>query len=57
MIGLPLLAGTVTALLPAAALAGFPAAVRTVAGNGFVVGIVAVLVLDRVFRRASSRAV
>lgn len=51
VIGLPLLAGTVTAFLPPAAFAGIPAAVRTVAGNGFVVGIVSVLVLDRVFRR------
>jgi xanthine/uracil permease len=57
VIGLPLLAGTVTSLLPAAALAEFPAVVRSVAGNGFVVGVVAVLLLDRLFRRASSRAV
>jgi xanthine/uracil permease len=57
VIGLPLLAGTVTSLLPAAALAELPAVVRSVAGNGFVVGVVAVLLLDRLFRRASSRAV
>ena len=57
VIGLPLLAGTVTSLLPAAALAEFPAVVRSVAGNGFVVGVVAVLLLDRLFLRASSRAV
>ncbi len=50
VIGLPILAGTVTAFLPPAALEGIPAAVRTVAGNGFVVGIVSVLLLDRAFR-------
>ncbi|MEW6721116.1 MAG: purine/pyrimidine permease [Thermodesulfobacteriota bacterium] len=50
VIGLPLLAGTVTAFLPAAALEGIPAMLRPVAGNGFVVGIVTVLVLDRLFR-------
>lgn len=51
VIGLPLLAGTVTAQLPAAALAEFPATLRAVAGNGFVVGVVAVLLLDRLFLR------
>ncbi len=51
VIGLPLLAGTVTALLPPAAVAEFPATLRSVAGNGFVVGVVAVLILDRIFRR------
>ncbi|MHB8067150.1 MAG: purine/pyrimidine permease [Desulfobaccales bacterium] len=51
VIGLPLLAGTVTAFLPAAAVAEFPATLRSVAGNGFVVGVMAVLILDRIFRR------
>ena len=55
VIGLPLLAGTVTALLPASALADLPAVARTVAGNGFVVGVVAVLLLDRLFRRPEHR--
>jgi uracil permease len=50
VLGLPLLAGTVTACLPAATLAEIPSSVRSVAGNGFVVGIVSVLVLDRMFR-------
>lgn len=50
VIGLPLLAGTITAFLPPSALEGFPAALRSVAGNGFVVGIVTVLLLDRLFR-------
>jgi xanthine/uracil permease len=56
VIGLPLLAGTVTALLPASALSEFPAVVRSVAGNGFVVGVVAALLLDRIFRRPGTRA-
>ncbi len=56
VIGLPLMAGTVTALLPASALADFPAVARTVAGNGFVVGVVAVLLLDRLFRRPVHKA-
>jgi xanthine/uracil permease len=51
VIGLPLLAGTVIAHLPAAALAEFPATIRSVAGNGFVVGVVSVLIIDRIFRR------
>jgi xanthine/uracil permease len=56
VIGLPLMAGTVTALLPPAALADLPAVARSVAGNGFVVGVVAVLLLDRIFRRPAQRA-
>ncbi|HEY5997441.1 MAG TPA: purine/pyrimidine permease, partial [Candidatus Deferrimicrobiaceae bacterium] len=49
VIGLPVLAGTVTALLPLEAMSGIPPVVRSVAGNGFVVGVVAVLLLDRLF--------
>jgi xanthine/uracil permease len=49
VIGLPVLAGTVTALLPPESLAGIPPALRSVAGNGFVTGVVAVLLLDRLF--------
>ncbi|MBP2673732.1 MAG: xanthine permease [Deltaproteobacteria bacterium] len=50
VVGLPLLAGTVTACLPPAVLVEIPSAIRSVAGNGFVVGIVSVLILDRMFR-------
>jgi len=49
VIGLPLLAGTVVAHLPQAVVAEFPAFLRSVVGNGFVVGVVAVLLLDRIF--------
>jgi xanthine/uracil permease len=56
VIGLPLIAGTVTALLPESALAEFTPVVRSVAGNGFVVGVVGVLLLDRIFRRPAAGA-
>jgi xanthine/uracil permease len=56
VIGLPLLAGTVAAILPRAVIAQFPPLMRSVAGNGFVVGIVAVLLLDRLFRGAAGNA-
>lgn len=49
VVGLPLLAGTVAAILPPDALSAFPDLIRPVAGNGFVVGVVAVLLLDRIF--------
>jgi len=51
VLGLPLLAGTVVAHFPPAVVAAFPPILRSVAGNGFVVGVVAVLVLDQLFRR------
>lgn len=51
VIGLPVLAGTVTALLPPESLEGIPPFLRAVAGNGFVAGVVAVLLLDRLFSR------
>lgn len=51
VIGLPLLAGTVMAQLPPGVVAEFPASIRSVAGNGFVIGVVAVLLLDRIFCR------
>lgn len=56
VIGLPLIAGTVTALLPESALSEFTPVVRSVAGNGFVVGVVGVLLLDRIFRRPQASA-
>ena len=51
ILGLPLLLGTVIAFLPPPALAGFPAALRPVLGNGFVVGTLAALVLEHLVLR------
>ncbi len=51
VIGLPLLLGTVIAFLPPAALATFPAVLQPVLGNGFVVGVLAVMVLEHLIFR------
>ena len=51
VIGGALLTGTLTAFMPPAILAEFPAMLRTVVANGFVVGVVTVLLLDRLFYR------
>ncbi|CVK32342.1 uracil-xanthine permease family protein [Methanoculleus bourgensis] len=57
IIGVPLLLGTVVAFLPAAVAAGFPATLRPLIANGFVVGIVAVLMLEHlVYRRRSENS-
>ncbi len=46
VMGLPLLLGTIVAFMPAAVVQSFPPLVRPIAGNGFLVGVVAVLVLE-----------
>jgi xanthine/uracil permease len=46
IIGLPLLLGTVIAFLPGTVLTTFPTILRPIMGNGFVVGIVAALILE-----------
>jgi xanthine/uracil permease len=51
VIGCPVLAGTVVSLLPPEATAAVPALLRPVAGNGFVVGVVLVLALERLYGR------
>ncbi|WP_292392134.1 uracil-xanthine permease family protein [Methanoculleus sp. UBA303] len=51
IIGIPLLLGTVVAFLPPAVAAGFPAMIRSLITNGFVVGIIAVLVLEHIVYR------
>lgn len=48
VIGLSVLLGTAVSFLPARALAGFPPSLRPIIGNGFVVGMVIALVLDRI---------
>ena len=51
IIGIPLLLGTVVAFLPDAIAAGFPATLRPLIANGFVVGIITVLVLEHLVYR------
>lgn len=51
IIGVPLLLGTIVSFLPDAVAAGFPATVRPLITNGFVVGIVAVLLLEHLVYR------
>jgi xanthine/uracil permease len=52
VMGLPLLLGTVVAFAPAPWVAAFPLPLRPIAGNGFLVGVVAVLIMEHVvFRR------
>ena len=51
VVGLPVLLGTVIAFLPAEVLAALPAASRPLLGNGFVVGVIAAIVLQHVVLR------
>ncbi|MFA7198477.1 MAG: solute carrier family 23 protein [Methanoculleus sp.] len=53
IIGIPLLLGTVVAFLPADVAAGFPALIRPLIANGFVVGIITVLALEHIVYRRS----
>ena len=53
VVGLPLLLGTTASMLPARFLALFPDATRSLLGNGLIVGIVVVMVLEHgVLRRS-----
>ncbi len=54
IIGVPLLLGTIVAFLPDTVAAAFPAIVRPLITNGFVVGIVAVLILEHIAYRKRS---
>ncbi len=51
IVGIPLLLGTLVAFLPPEVAAGFPAAIRPLIANGFVVGIVTALGLEHVVYR------
>lgn len=51
IIGIPLLLGTLAAFLPGAVAAGFPATLRPLITNGFVVGVIVVLVLEHIVYR------
>lgn len=55
VIGLPVLLGTVIAFLPDEVAATFPVILRPILGNGFVVGVIAVLVLEHVVFRGRHR--
>ncbi len=47
VIGLPVLLGTIIAFLPLDVLSTFPVALKPILGNGFVVGTIAAVFLDR----------
>ncbi len=52
VVGLPVLLGAFTASLPGALVDAFPTVLKPILGNGFVVGVVAALVMEHVvFRR------
>ena len=55
VIGLPVLLGTMIAFLPSEVLETFPAACRPVLGNGFVVGVIAGMLLEHVFLRTADK--
>jgi xanthine/uracil permease len=46
VVGLPLLVGTIVAFLPATMVQTLPSALRPILGNGFVIGVVTVLLLE-----------
>ncbi|HEX7504068.1 MAG TPA: solute carrier family 23 protein, partial [Syntrophales bacterium] len=48
VVGMPLLVAVVVAFLPAAAVSTFPPLIRPVAGNSFVMGVLAVLFLEHI---------
>ena len=48
ILGLPLLLGTIVAFLPPATLATFPPLLQPLLGNGFVVGVASVLLLEHI---------
>ena len=51
IIGLPLLLGTIIAFLPVGVLDTLPVVLRPILGNGFVVGVVAALLMEHVILR------
>lgn len=48
ILGLPLLLGTIVSFLPDSALLSMPSVLRPILGNGFVVGVTAVMLLEHV---------
>ncbi len=55
IIGMPILIATVIAFMPAAFFQGFPRILRPIAGNGFVVGVIVVLLMEHGIFRKSGR--
>ncbi|HBV98133.1 MAG: xanthine permease [Peptococcaceae bacterium BICA1-7] len=51
VLGLPLMLGIIISYLPVHVLATFPAAVRPVMGNGFVIGVLSVLIMEHIIYR------
>ena len=54
IVALPVLLGTIIAFLPPDILEAFPSVLKPILGNGFVVGVVAVLALEHVLLRNRS---
>ena len=55
ILGLPLLLGTIISFLPEAALLSMPSVLRPILGNGFVVGVTAVMLLEHVILPETAR--
>lgn len=55
VVGMPLLLAVVVAFLPASAVSAFPPLIRPVAGNSFVMGVLAVLFLEHMLFRQAAR--
>lgn len=51
VIGLPLMLGIVVSFLPASFAATLPPGLKSLVGNGFVVGVVTALILDNIYKR------
>ncbi|BBB89976.1 MAG TPA: solute carrier family 23 protein [Methylomusa anaerophila] len=51
ILGLPLMLGVLISFLPTDALASFPLWLKPVLGNGFVVGVIAVLIMEHIVYR------
>lgn len=55
LIGLPILIGTMTAFLPAEITSAFPAKLRPILANGFVIGVLVSLLLEHVIFRPNRK--
>jgi len=57
VVGIPLLVAVVVAFLPGEVVASYPPVIRPVAGNSFVMGVLAVLFLEHgLYRDSGKRA-